>query len=251
MLLKRSDETAQLQPQQAPKEESWGTSAGKWLGSKLGTNSVLGGTDLKENLGKATQKQVNKDPAAFGKNMVNMSGGSAGTSTSTPSGSIANDIGKAISEKLPSSPKIGVIPRMMLGFAQGGFGGGISNMGSVIGERLSGMFSGGKEKTAAGADNHPLDKMPMDVAKRVGSAFKGSPAAQGAADQVAPMVEKGIGETMGGVIGKDAWGLISNPMGYIQDAMKNFSSGGEKKTEVPGTSTTTPSADPMGDRSTG
>ena len=146
-----------------------------------------------------------------GKSMVTGMG-AGGKSTS-----LSGAIGSAVASELPNSPRLDMMPKIFMGFQQGGFGGGMKQLGSAISSGMNSLFG---EKQGRFADN-----LPPGIIQQVGDKFKGSVAARSAADTVAPAVNR----TFDHVIDNSMFGkglkMLADPRAYIEDKAKELGMG--------------------------
>lgn len=172
-------------------------------------------TEIKDNPGKAN---------AVGQEMVNGKG-PGGKAT------VAGAIGKAVATELPNSPNLNTIPKIFMGFQQGGFSGGMSQMGSAISSGMDSLFGSQKQGSIE-------DSLPAGVVNQIGAAFKGSPAAQSAANTVAPAVNKTFDHLLQNSIFGTGLKMLADPSAYLADKAKEFGLGGASEGTTPGVTTT-------------
>ena len=158
----------------------------------------------------AITDKLKADAAGFGREVVKGSGGA------TPG--LDGAIGRAVSKEMPNSPTVNTLPRILMGFQQGGFSGGMEQLGSAASTglgQLGGMF--GKQ-----GEYDPNHGLPAHVAAQIGDAFQGSNAARDAARVLGPVANKAVDS----LIDKSMFGpglkMLANPMGYMTDKAKEF-----------------------------
>lgn len=125
-------------------------------------------------------------------------------------------IGGAIANELPDAPNLDTIPRVFMGFQQGGFGGGMNQIGQAFKRGIGGLF-----KTSA---QNGLD-LPPQLQRSIGEAFQGSNAAMHAANLVAPAVNKTFDHLLQNSVFGKGLKMVTDPMSYIGEQAKEFGLG--------------------------
>lgn len=150
-------------------------------------------------------------------------------------GGLAGAIGKAVAAEMPNAPNLNTLPKIFMGFQQGGFGGGMSQLGSALSSGLGGLF-----KTSEVSD--PSADLPDEVTSQIGDAFQGSNAATNAANILAPSVNKTFDHLIENSIFGSGLKMLADPSAYLSDKAKEFglgkpfSGGGKTQDLPPGTS---------------
>lgn len=192
----------------AKKLVNWGSSGAGALAGEFGV-----GPDTIKN--KITQRVQDKLKGGggyqWGQQVVKNLGGSGGQTNTLP-----GQIGSAIAKELPDAPNLDTIPRIFMGFQQGGFGSGMSQIGQALQRGVGGLF-----KTSA---QNGLD-LPPQLARNIGEAFQGSNSAMHAANLVAPAVNKTFDHLLQNSVFGKGLKMVTDPMSYIGERAKEFGLG--------------------------
>lgn len=131
-------------------------------------------------------------------------------SAEAPQG-VAGQIGKAVSQQLPQSSRLDTIPKVFMGFQQGGFSGGMQNLGSMVSNGIGSLFKSSEDM-----------QLPPQLEQNIGQAFQGSPAARQAADTVAPVVNKTFDHLIDNSMFGSGLKMLASPMKYMSDMAKKY-----------------------------
>jgi hypothetical protein len=126
---------------------------------------------------------------------------------------IAGAVGSAVGKELVNSPNLNTVPKIFLGFQQGGFGGGMQQLGSAISSGFGSLFGGVKTADFKAFEKH----LPPETINQIGTDLQGSPAAKGGANVMAGPVNQTFNHLIDNSMFGSGLRMLASPFEFMRD----------------------------------